>query len=499
MAELPVNVVVLGDCLEVLRGLPDASVDSVVTDPPAGIAFMGKDWDDPDKWKYPVTKHGFTDGGDRVPAPSIGSASRNPNCRICRRHKRGWKDVPGCECEKPDFDDQEDHLKAREMFISWLTLVMRECLRVLKPGGHMLVWSIPRTSHWTATAIENAGFEVRDCIHHVFGQGFPKSLNISKAIDKAAGAERKVVRPGKGFDPTKNREGQFDSIMPSNVGINTAAFNAKIGEVTEPATEDARKWDGWGTQLKPAVETWWLARKPIEAQNTVSQVLATGTGAINIDGTRIGGGTERKIDSYLSVGDQGCLNRPGETTHSGEPYESRITTEGRYPANLVLSHGLGCERVGTKTVEAPMINRFTDGMKPFGDGAGHPYESSGGGTEEQPVFECAEGCPVRALDEQSGERRSTGDYPSEAVGRDGATSFQPTQGQLYADKGGASRFFANFEPEYDVPFLYTGKASKADKNKDLDDVPPMMELRDDLTEEERAFVLAELRAAGVVP
>lgn len=130
---------------------------------------MGKEWDDPEKWKYPITKHGYTDGGERVAAPSIGSSSRNPNCRICKRHKRGWKDVPGCQCEKPDFDDRLSHLDARDKFIAWLRLVMVECLRVLKPGGHMLCWAIPRTSHWTATAIEEAGFEVKDSIMHIFG------------------------------------------------------------------------------------------------------------------------------------------------------------------------------------------------------------------------------------------------------------------------------------------------------------------------------------------
>lgn len=113
---------ILGDCLEELKKLPENSVDSIVTDPPAGIGFMGKDWD----------------------------------------HDKG----------------------GRDNWVSWMQEVAAECLRVLKPGGHALVWAIPRTSHWTATAWENAGFEVRDRIAHVFGSGFPKSLNIGKAVDK---------------------------------------------------------------------------------------------------------------------------------------------------------------------------------------------------------------------------------------------------------------------------------------------------------------------------
>mgnify|MGYP000131120858 CR=1 FL=1 len=469
MSDQPTNIVIKGDCLVVLQGLAACSFDSIVTDPPAGIAFMGKDWDDPEKWKYPITKHGFTDGGDRVPAPSIGAAARNPNCRNCKRHKRGWKNVPGCSCDEPDFDDQQSHRESRDKFIAWLRLVMVECLRVLKPGGHALVWAIPRTSHWTAMAIEEAGFEIRDSILHVFGQGFPKGLNISKAIDKAKGAERKVVKKGRGFDPKKNKAGQFDSISPSNVGINTESFNAKIGEVTEPATPEAQRWDGWGTQLKPAVEIWWLCRKPIEEETIVAQVLETGTGAINIGGCRIHSGpSEGGATSGETAFGQGSGWNPHENR---ETDIDRTMSQGRWPANIVFSHGPGCRKVGTRSVDAPVINRFTDGMKPFGDGAGHPYETVGGGTEEQAVYECQPGCPVGGLDPQSGELTS-GRLPSYTGENRQNTSIFAGGGvfshQGYeAEAGGASRFFQVFEPDYEEPFVYTGKASKRDKNTDL--------------------------------
>lgn len=312
---------------------------------------------------------------------------------------------------------------------------MRDCLRVLKPGGHILVWSIPRTSHWTATAVEDAGFEIRDCIHHIFGQGFPKSLNIGKALQKQG-------------------------------------------------SEEAAQWDGWGTQLKPAVETWWLARKPIEAGNVAAQVLATGTGGINIDGCRVGssGATKRSEQMPYPKTDDGREDRSGSWARTG--HEILPVNAGRYPANLVLSHLHTCRQVGTKTVDAPTINRFTDGMKPFGDGAGHPYESTGGGTEEQPVYECDPECMVRKLDEQSGS--SSGSFRA-GVARPRAQGWRKMEGRdperspapsgvtdapdNYGDQGGASRFFAVFEPEYDVPFIYTGKASKADKNADLEDMP----------------------------
>lgn len=121
---------ILGDCLEILKSHTENHFDSLVTDPPAGISFMGKEWD-----------------GDKG---------------------------------------------GRDSWIQWMTEVMKECLRVMKPGAHGLVWALPRTSHWTATALENAGFEVRDIITHLFGTGFPKSHDISKGIDKANGAERET-------------------------------------------------------------------------------------------------------------------------------------------------------------------------------------------------------------------------------------------------------------------------------------------------------------------
>jgi DNA modification methylase len=480
------------DALTFLRSLPDASVDSVVTDPPAGIAFMGKDWDD--AWKYPISKHGFTDGAERASAPAIGSASRNPNCRTCKRHRRGWKDVPGCQCEKPDFDDRQDHLKARAAFVWFLTEILSECLRVLKPGGHALVWSIPRTSHWTATAIEDAGFEIRDCIHHVFGQGFPKSLNVGKAVSKMRGVdaakEREIAAYLRGrrealgltrahvdeavFGGTTryafvegrgNEDGDFRVYLPTPeewsrlkdvlklddrfdayvqaaipsraeralvdggkaelVGTEEGSFGyqqsgerwEKAQRVTRAVTDDAKKWNGWGTQMKPAVETWWLARKPVEAQSVAAQVLATGTGAINIDGARIAGTgpspAAARRETARSTGAAPVSTRSAseaqadgkmERRGSADVYMEKRPSEdlGRWPANLMLSHAHDC---------AP--------------GA------------------CVPGCPVRALDAH--ENRTT-----EIVRR--------------GDSGGASRFFQNFEPDPDVPFFYAGKATDRHHN-----------------------------------
>ncbi len=242
--------VFLGDCLEILPTFADCSVDALVTDPPAGIGFMGTGWDHFD------TRRPRSDGTLR------GSARRN--------------------------------------FIDFMTRVMAECRRLLKPGGHALVWAIPRTSHWTATAIEDAGFEIRDVITHHFGSGFPKSLNVSKAIDKAAGATRPII------GPSDRHGGGTNNIYARDDW--TRAHQAAMGVVVSaPATAEATRWQAWGTGLKPASEHWIVARKPLGAPNVAANVLEYGTGALNIDGCRI-------------------------ASDSG----------GRWPANLILSHSPDC-------------------------------------------------------------------------------------------------------------------------------------------------------------
>lgn len=155
-------VVLQGDCLERLKELPDESVDSIVTDPPAGVSFMGKKWDNP-------STYGYSDGGNRVGGPPTVNLGRNPTCQTCGGRKRAGAATRGCECETPDFNDLELRTRDRTAFIDFMTKVMSECKRVLKPGGHALVWTLPRTAHWTTTGIEDAGFEIRDVIAHMFG------------------------------------------------------------------------------------------------------------------------------------------------------------------------------------------------------------------------------------------------------------------------------------------------------------------------------------------
>lgn len=262
---------ILGDCLEIVGTLNDNSIDAIVTDPPAGISFMGKDWD----------------------------------------HNKG----------------------GRDQWIVWMTSIATECLRVLKPGGHALVWAIPRTSHWTATAWENAGFEVRDMIAHVFGTGFPKSLNISKAIDREAGAEREVVGIKSYAEGQTHRDTQDRN--------QSGRYNFTMREGTDPerlktiaSTLAAKQWDGWGTALKPAMENWILLRKPISEKTVAANVIKWRTGAINIDGCRVGANDKSKFPS-------GTISKTENTFGNGVGmYADNQRTEdtnpsGRFPANLI--------------------------------------------------------------------------------------------------------------------------------------------------------------------
>lgn len=249
-----------GDCRSVLPIFPDCYFDSIVTDPPAGISFMGKDWD---------------------------------------HHKGG-----------------------RDQWVAWMTDVMRECLRVLKPGGHALVWAIPRTSHWTGWAIESAGFEVRDRVSHLFGSGFPKSLDVGKAIDAAAGAQNVIgEKPDRwtGKGQTLN----FATDRPQTVC-----------KITAPATDDARQWNGWGTALKPACEDWWLARKPLIG-TVAENVLKHGTGGLNIDGCRI----EPTLDDDIYAKNPHTLGTIGANGIYGEGRPTLYDpNKGRWPANVILSY-----------------------------------------------------------------------------------------------------------------------------------------------------------------
>jgi hypothetical protein len=446
--------ILYGDCRQTLRTLADCSVDSIVTDPPYELGFMGKHWD-----------------------------------------------ASG---------------------IAYNIDLWRECLRVLKPGGHLLAFGGTRTYHRMAVAIEDAGFEVRDSIHWLYGSGFPKSLDVSKAIDKqrddradiyrvtawvraardVAGITNRDIDAAFGFAgmaghwtsgksqpavPTLNQVPLLLDVLgvavddvPDDIRRLLWDLNGRKGQpgenwckrevvgsvtkgssplannhdgrwndgqedgtfdITAPATDAAKQWDGWGTALKPAHEPIVVARKPLVG--TVAQnVLQHGTGAMNINGGRVAasdtismatgkgtlGGTS---DGY----DRPWKNDPEAIARRQERAAAAIEKAnllGRWPANLVLTHAADCADT------------------------------------------CAAGCPVAELDRQSGTltsganptRRGPDNARNTFGGYAGQTDAAPARG---IDTGGASRFFTvtEWDPITDVPFRYVAKPGKTERNAGL--------------------------------
>lgn len=350
---MKINNVYVGNNIEVLKTFPDNSLDSVVTDPPYGL---GKEPN-----AIEVLQSWITNGYHEVKGKGFMG--------------KEWDSfVP-----QPNF---------------W-----KEIYRVLKPGGYVLSFAGTRTYDWMVMAVRLAGFEIRDMIAWLYGSGFPKSHDISKAIDKMMGAERKVV-------------GSYSGAVQNNDSVG-GGFNASKGadeygrttvDITVPATEEAKQWNGWGTSLKPALEPIVMARKPLDG--TVAQnVLKHGVGGINIDECRIpfedtnNPATnplyrQQNKDKYKQV--QG-----GELSKGAVPFTSGkngVQEQGRFPANVIHD---GSEEV---------VSLFPD--------------SKAG--------------------EYKGEGTKSGGIWSEST-------VQPA-GREYGDSGSASRFF------------YTAKASQEERN-----------------------------------
>jgi len=315
-----------GDCVELLATFGPDTIDAFVTDPPYGLAFMGKAWD---------------------------------------------KELP-------------------------VARVWAEAFRVLKPGGYVVAFGGSRTYHRLTCSIEDAGFEIRDCLSWLYGSGFPKSLDASKAIDRKLGAKRvRDVVPDKRTKLHGDRPWLND---PDH------RFESKTA-----ITDEAKRWQGWGTALKPAWEPIILARKPL-AGTVADNVLKHGTGAINVDGCRIGtaGGCKSEEPGF----DAGTVNALGG--HLNSQRSPAVEGLGRWPANVVLDE------------EAAELLDEQSGELTFGTAVGGLHRRSNK--------------TANCYGEFKGER---------------------TEGDVcFGDTGGASRFF------------YTAKASKADRNGASDEANP---------------------------
>ena len=199
--------------------------------------------------------------------------------------------------------------------------VWQEAMRVLKPGGHALIACGTRTQHRMVMNIEYAGFEIRDVVSWIYGSGFPKSLNISKAIDKAAGVERERVALVGGALNSGTANGW-------NNGKNHSENAPLAGtmQINTPATDAAKQWDGWGTALKPACEFFTLARKPLSEKTVAANVLKWGTGGINVDGCRVGTETGRFPANLIHDGSDEVLAGFPETKSAGKARTKDVTS-----------------------------------------------------------------------------------------------------------------------------------------------------------------------------
>ena len=236
--------------------------------------------------------------------------------------------------------------------------VWREVLRVLKPGGHLLAFAGTRTQHRMAVQIEDAGFEIRDMIAWVYGSGFPKSLDVSKAIDKAAGAEREVV--GSYTVTGTAAKGQHKGRAAASADRGSAAGCAKVLDITAPATPEAQQWAGWGTALKPALEPITVARKPFKG-TVAANVLEHGTGAINVDGCRVAG-VKGVLASPSNAGSLGWS--------TGGDMDRKQQQNGRWPANLI--HDGSDEPCALLSDAARFFYCAKASKADRGDGNGHP-------------------------------------------------------------------------------------------------------------------------------
>ncbi len=286
-------MLLIGDCLVRMAEMGQNSIDAIVTDPPYGLEFMGKEWD-----KF---------GGKPVGEGYDGNGGM-------KRYFKG---------NKPIY--KWDMVAFQEFGYQWAV----EALRVAKPGCHLLAFGGTRTFHRLACAIEDAGWEIRDTLMWVYGSGFPKSHDVSKAIDKAAGA----YVPGP-VSPNSRSAG------PSPSGCYSEGVQTKT--IPNPQTDAARQWSGWGTALKPAWEPIIMARKPLEG-TVAANVQKWGTGAINVDGCRVGTDDSlqrtKSIDSpndiFSSRYQRAQGYRPQWNRDSDEKMIVAGSPLGRWPANLI--------------------------------------------------------------------------------------------------------------------------------------------------------------------
>lgn len=354
----PRPIVHHGDCLAVLRTLPDESVDAVVTDPPYGLSNT-----DPKHVAETLTK--WVTGDHEYTPPAKGGFMG----------------------------------KTWDSFVP-PPAVWDECMRVLKPGGHLLVFAGTRTQDLMGLSIRLAGFDIRDGIGWIYGSGFPKSMDVSKAIESKITTGKSNSRSLR--ETEQAGEGEAYTLTGKNNGImgETRTYDRK--EFT-PATPEAEQWAGWGTALKPAIEPVIVARKPIRG-TVAANVLAHGTGGINVDACRVPGQAQP-----FGNGTARTAGIMGESEPRGAWTPER---EGRFPPNVLLDPEAAAamdEQSGTLKSGKVLPHHADNGKASgtLGAFAGAPgresYGDSGGASRFFPVFKYQAKAPAKERPQYTAE------------------------------------------------------------------------------------------------
>lgn len=299
----------LGDCLSKLKELEDNSIDSIVTDPPYGLSFMGKDW-------------------DKV------KATKETQSQVVKGLGAGMK-----------MTTLADNIE----FEKWVTEWSMECMRVLKPGGYMLAFGGSRMYHRLASGVENAGFEIRDQMMWIYGSGFPKSRDIGKDIEKIkVGGIKNLKQIGtkQGIKVETGTSGySYSKEYVPGISMGGKQISGDI-----PVYEITNEWEGWGTALKPAHEPIVMARKPLSEKTVGNNVLEWGTGGINIDDSRIptndnlGGGSTNGSVLDIEGFDRPWMHDEEKMKGFGEKMKQKVEhaqTLGRFPANIIFDEEAG--------------------------------------------------------------------------------------------------------------------------------------------------------------
>ncbi len=360
-----------GDCLDILKMMieDEVFVDSIVTDPPYELGFMGRSWD------------------------STGIAFQ----------KETWE----------------------------------LCFKVLKPGGHLLAFSGSRTYHRMAVAIEDAGFEIRDQVMWLYGSGFPKSMNIGKALDKKLGNER--IKTGE--KKTHSNKGIKQSEQRTAIGA--GAFGQ---EVEEDVTVGTSEWEGWGTALKPAHEPLVLARKPLSEKSVVDNVLKHRTGGINIDECRVEGNDAKYPDTNPDFRDQGRQSKEnmgidklsfGQTENVKR---KKVVRKSRNENGVWTNNNSGMKAEGSEYADADPRGRFPSNVMHDGSDV------------VKDIF------PNTKSSNVSRERKAGTEF-GQSSGWNKHNNVDSGLMPAYGDDGSASRYF------------YCAKTSKAERNQGLDNLP----------------------------